>query len=210
MNYGQFLNMVPEFYLVLILLAVFVVDFIMHRSEKKLDTLYIVTVALLAVLPVRIVFLANPAEAFGGLYVATPAVNVMKAILAFGSLIVVLMAQPWVATQKRLAGEFYMLIISTLLGMFVMMSSGNFLLFFLGLEMASVPLACLVAFDRDRKDSAEGAAKYILVATFSSGVMLFGISFIYAATGTLYFDDVDSRYLSGCAYTSHWLSQRYL
>ena len=190
MNYGQFLNMVPEFYLVLILLAVFVVDFIMHRSEKKLDTLYIVTVALLAVLPVRIVFLANPAEAFGGLYVATPAVNVMKAILAFGSLIVVLMAQPWVATQKRLAGEFYMLIISTLLGMFVMMSSGNFLLFFLGLEMASVPLACLVAFDRDRKDSAEGAAKYILVATFSSGVMLFGISFIYAATGTLYFDDV--------------------
>jgi NADH-quinone oxidoreductase subunit N len=92
MNYGQFLNMVPEFYLVLILLAVFVVDFIMHRSEKKLDTLYIVTVALLAVLPVRIVFLANPAEAFGGLYVATPAVNVMKAILAFGSLIVVLMA----------------------------------------------------------------------------------------------------------------------
>ena len=70
------------------------------------------------------------------------------------------------------------------------MSSGNFLMFFLGLEMASVPLACMVAFDKDRKNSAEGAAKYILVATFSSGIMLFGISFIYAATGTLYFDDV--------------------
>ena len=190
MNYGQFLNMVPEYYLVLILLAVFAVDFIMHKSEKKLDTLYVVTVALMAVLPVRIMLLADPAEAFGGLYVATPAVNVMKAILAFGSLIVVLMAQPWLQTQKRLAGEFYMLIISTLLGMFVMMSSANFLLFFLGLEMASVPLACMVAFDRNRKQSAEGAAKYILVATFSSGVMLFGISFIYAATGTLYFADV--------------------
>ena len=63
-------------------------------------------------------------------------------------------------------------------------------MFFLGLEMASVPLACMVAFDKDRKNSAEGAAKYILVATFSSGIMLFGISFIYAATGTLYFDDV--------------------
>ena len=155
MNYGQFLNMVPEYYLVLILLAVFAVDFIMHKSEKKLDTLYIVTVALMAVLPVRIVLLADPSEAFGGLYVATPAVNVMKAILAFGSLIVVLMAQPWLQSQKRLAGEFYMLIISTLLGMFVMMSSANFLLFFLGLEMASVPLACMVAFDRNRKQSAE-------------------------------------------------------
>ena len=182
--------MVPEYYLVLILLAVFVVDFIMHRSEKKLDVLFAVTAALMIVLPVRIALMSEPTEAFGGLYVASSAVNVMKVILAFGTLIVIIMAQPWVATQKRLAGEFYMLIISTLLGMFVMMSSGNFLLFFLGLEMASVPLACMVAFDRDRKNSAEGAAKYILVATFSSGVMLFGISFIYAATGSLYFDDV--------------------
>jgi NADH-quinone oxidoreductase subunit N len=83
-----------------------------------------------------------------------------------------------------------MLILSTLLGMYMMMSSGSFLMFFLGLEMASVPLACMVAFDKRKKNSAEGAAKYILVATFSSGVMLFGISFIYAATGSLYFDNV--------------------
>jgi NADH-quinone oxidoreductase subunit N len=130
---------------------------------------------------------------FGGLYVASPAVNVMKLILTFGTLIVTIMAESWVETRQRIAGEFYMLILSTLLGMFVMMSSGNFLMFFLGLEMASVPLACMVAFDKDRKNSAEGAAKYILVATFSSGVMLFGISFIYASTGTLYFYDIASH-----------------
>ena len=70
------------------------------------------------------------------------------------------------------------------------MSSGSFLLFFLGLETASVPMACLVAFDKWKKKSAEAAAKYVLVATFSSGVMLYGISFVYAATGTLYFDGV--------------------
>ena len=190
MNYGQFLNMVPEFYLVLMLIAIFVVDFIMHRSEKKLDVLFSVTAALLVVLPVRIALLSEPAEAFGGLYVASQAVNVMKVILAVGTLIVVIMAQPWLKTAEKLAGEFYMLILSTLLGMFVMMSSGNFLMFFLGLEMASVPMACMVAFDKWKKSSAEGAAKYILTATFSSGVMLYGISFVYAATGTLYFDDV--------------------
>ena len=190
MNYGQFLNMVPEFYLVLILLAVFVVDFCMHKSEKKLDCLSAVTCALLVALTARIALLAEPAEAFGGLYVASAAVNVMKVILAFGTLIVVIMAYPWLKTCEHLAGEFYMLIISTLLGMYIMMSSGNFLLFFLGLETASVPLACLVAFDKWKKNSAEGAAKYILVATFSSGVMLYGISFIYAAAGTLYFGDV--------------------
>jgi len=194
MNYGQFLHMIPEFYLVVILLAVFVVDFIEHRSEKKHDVLFAVTAALMIVLPVRIALLSEPAEAFGGLYVTSSAVNIMKVILAFGTLIVIIMAQPWLKkSAAKLEGEFYMLIISTLLGMFIMMSSGNFLLFFLGLETASVPLACMVAFDRHRNDSAEGAAKYILVATFSSGVMLFGISFIYAATGTLYFDDVAAK-----------------
>ena len=70
------------------------------------------------------------------------------------------------------------------------MSSGHFLMFFLGLEMASVPMACLVAFDKKSKLSAEAGAKYILTATFSSGVMLYGLSIVYAAMGTLYFEDV--------------------
>ena len=191
MNYSDFLKMIPEFYLVIILIAVFVADFCLHKSEKKHNILFAITVALMAVLPFRIALLSEPSEAFGGLYVASAAVNVMKVILAFGSVIVLIMAEPWLKKgAEKLRGEFYMLIVSTLLGMFMMMSSGSFLLFFLGLEMASVPLACMVAFDRQRKESAEGAAKYILMATFSSGVMLFGISFIYAATVTLYFDDV--------------------
>ena len=191
MNYSDFLKMTPEFYLVIILIAVFFVDFCLHKSEKKHNALFAVTVALMAVLPFRIALLSEPAEAFGGLYVASAAVNVMKTILAFGTVVVLIMAEPWLKKgAEKLRGEFYLLIISTLLGMFMMMSSGSFLMFFLGLEMASVPLACMVAFDKDRKNSAEGAAKYILVATFSSGVMLFGISFIYASTGTLYFGDV--------------------
>ena len=191
MNYSDFLKMTPEFYLVIILIAVFFVDFCLHKSEKKHNALFAVTVALMAVLPFRIALLSEPAEAFGGLYVASAAVNVMKTILAFGTVVVLIMAEPWLKQgAEKLRGEFYLLIISTLLGMFMMMSSGLFLIFFLGLEMASVPLACMVAFDKDRKNSAEGAAKYILVATFSSGVMLFGISFIYASTGTLYFGDV--------------------
>ena len=189
MNYGQFLNLMPEAFLVLWLLIVFVADFSLMKSERKVSVLGKLTSALLLCQTI-LMFGIQPSEAFGGLYVASAAVNVMKTILAFGTFIVVVMAQSWVESRQRLAGEFYMLVISTLLGMYVMMSSGNFLLFFLGLEMASVPMACMVAFDKDRKNSAEGAAKYILMATFSSGVMLFGISFIYAATGTLYFNDV--------------------
>ena len=194
MNYGQFLRMMPEFYLVLILLVVFAIDFIMHRSEKKHDVLSGVAVALMLVLPFQIALLAEPAAAFGGMYVATQAANVMKIILSIGTVIVMIMAEPWLKNEcSKREGEFYLLVISTLLGMFIMMSSGNFLLFFLGLETASVPMACLVAMDKWKKNSAEGAAKYILTATFSSGIMLYGLSFVYGATGTLYFDDVAHR-----------------
>ena len=194
MNYGQFLRMMPEFYLVLILLVVFAIDFIMHRSEKKHDVLSGVAVALMLVLPFQIALLSEPAAAFGGMYVATQAANVMKIILSIGTVIVMIMAEPWLKNEcSKREGEFYLLVISTLLGMFIMMSSGNFLLFFLGLETASVPMACLVAIDKWKKNSAEGAAKYILTATFSSGIMLYGLSFVYGATGTLYFDDITMR-----------------
>ena len=192
MNYGQFLNMVPEFYLVCILLVVFFMDFFFSRkSGRDHEVFGGVTIGLMLVLPFRIAFLSEPAEAFGGMYVASQAANVMKVILSIGTVIVLIMAEPWLKNEaKNHRGEFYLLMLSTLLGMFIMVSSGSFLLFFLGLETASVPMACLVAMDKWKKKSAEAAAKYILVATFSSGVMLYGISFVYAATGTLYFDDV--------------------
>ncbi len=192
MGYSQFLNMVPEFYLVCILLVVFFVDFICSRkSENSQEVFGGVTIGLMLVLPFRIAFLSEPTEAFGGMYVATQAANVMKVILSIGTVIVLIMAEPWLKNEaKNHRGEFYLLMLSTLLGMFIMVSSGSFLLFFLGLETASVPMACLVAMDKFKKKSAEAAAKYILVATFSSGVMLYGISFVYAATGTLYFNDV--------------------
>ena len=77
--------------------------------------------------------------------------------------------------------------------MYLMVGAGNFLLFFIGMELASVPMACLVAFDKYKHHSAEAGAKYILCALFASGLMLYGISFFYGTTGTLYFDDMAAR-----------------
>lgn len=71
-----------------------------------------------------------------------------------------------------------------------MISAGHFLMFFIGLETASIPMAALVAFDKYRHHSAEAGAKYILTALFSSGLLLYGISLIYGTVGTLYFDDI--------------------
>jgi len=193
MGYNQFLNMIPEAFLVLTLILVFFADFCLMKSERKNSVLSKMTAALL-ICQILLMTTVAPAEAFGGMYVATQAANVMKIILTLGTLIVVIMAQSWIENEaKKYSGEFYLLVLSTLLGMFIMTSSGNFLLFFLGLETASVPMACLVALDKYKKNSAEGAAKYILTATFSSGVMLFGLSFVYGSVGTLYFDDIMQR-----------------
>ena len=215
MNYGQFLNMVPEASLVAILIILFFADFALSKSEKKHSVLRCLTHTLLLLQLVPCV-LAEPTSVFGGLYVSTAAANAMKLILTGGTLIVAIMAQAWLKAPLSspvgdtnaqgneapsgavggaflYEGEFYMLLVSTLLGMYVMTSSGHFLMFFLGLEMASVPMACLVAMDKWKKDSAEAGAKYILTATFSSAIMLYGISFIYGACGTLYFDDVAAK-----------------
>ena len=193
MGYSQFLNMIPEAFLVLALILVFIADFCLTKSERKNAVICKMTSALL-VCQIVLMTTVPAAEAFGGMYVASQAANVMKIILTLGTLIVVIMAQPWLENEVRKnSGEFYLLVLSTLLGMYMMTSSGNFLMFFLGLETASVPMACLVAFDKYKKNSAEGAAKYILTATFSSGIMLYGISFVYGSVGTLYFNDVADK-----------------
>lgn len=202
MNYSQFLYMMPEVTLVVLLLVTFVADF---ATSQKIRTLaptdkrrswFNPMICLLMFAHILInLFPIETHTVFGGMYIATPAIGVIKTILAFGTLIVLIQSKEWLSRLDTAfkEGEFYLLVIATLLGMNMMVSANHFLLFFLGLEMASVPMACLVAFDKYRHDSAEAGAKFILTATFSSGVMLYGISFIYGAVGTLYFEDIATQ-----------------
>ena len=202
MNYSQFLYMMPEVTLVVLFLVTFVVDF---ATSQKIRTLaptdkrrswFNPMICLLMFAHILInLFPIETHTVFGGMYIATPAIGVIKTILAFGTLIVLIQSKEWLSRPDTAfkEGEFYLLVIATLLGMNMMVSANHFLLFFLGLEMASVPMACLVAFDKYRHDSAEAGAKFILTATFSSGVMLYGISFIYGAVGTLYFEDIATQ-----------------
>ena len=191
MNYIQFIQMVPEAILVAVLVITFIADFASHGKKCRDWFNPLVSVMLLASAAATLFSCQETYELFGGAYIATPANTMMKAILCAGTFIVVLQSKRWLSNNdtRRIEGEFYMLTISTLLGMYVMMSAGSFLMFFLGLETASVPLACMVALDKMRKDSAEAAAKFILTATFSSGVMLYGMSLLYGAVGTLYFTE---------------------
>ena len=191
MNYIQFIQMIPEAILVAVLVITFIADFASHGKKCRDWFNPLVSVMLIASAAATLFSCQETYKLFGGAYIATPANTMMKAILCAGTFIVVLQSKRWLSNNdtRRIEGEFYMLTISTLLGMYVMMSAGSFLMFFLGLETASVPLACMVALDKMRTASAEAAAKFILTATFSSGVMLYGMSLLYGAVGTLYFTE---------------------
>lgn len=190
MGYSNFLFLKEELSLIAVMLLLFIFD--LFGSEKSLKYFHPVACILFLIHTLIHFFPAGTAEAFGGMYVNTPMGSIVKTLLNTGTLIVLLQARNWVNGESILIrrGEFYPILFSTLLGMYFMISAGNFLLFFIGLETASIPMAILSAYDKYKRESAEAGAKYILSATFASGLSLYGVSLIYGTVGTLYFADI--------------------
>ena len=197
---GILIYMRPEIALMAAIVIAFLYDLIAGNKARKFFNPLMCMVMLACVAACVISFPREPGEIFGGMFSYEPVHSVLKCILAIGTLIVFLQADKWLGREdtefKR--GEFYVLTLSTLLGMYFMISAGHFLMFFIGMELASVPMACLVAFDKYRHNSAEAGAKFILSALFASGLMLYGISFLYGTCGTLYFSDMPAH-LDGSA-----------
>ena len=193
MDYSAiFSYMYTEIALVGVIVAALVYDLAAGKKGRQAFHGVMCALLLLFIAGTVYPYHKETAEVFGGMYVYNPVYGIVKSILAIGTLIVFLQSDTWIRKEdtefKR--GEFYVLTLSTLLGMDIMISAGHFMMFFIGLELASVPMACLVAFDKYKHNSAEAGAKYILSALFASGLMLYGISFLYGTTGTLYFDDM--------------------
>ena len=199
MDYSQFLHMREELSLVVVLILLFLADLFMspdaHKNDGKARLNTMLPVILMAVHTAINLIPGTAADVFGGMYHYVPMHTVVKSILHIGTLIVFLMAHEWLKREDTSfkQGEFYVLTLSTLFGMYLMISAGHFLMFFIGLETASIPMAALIAFDKYRHHSAEAGAKYILTALFSSALLLFGLSMIYGSAGTLYFDDLPAH-----------------
>ena len=131
-------------------------------------------------------------DAFSGMYSTSPVCSMIKNILNVGVLIVLIQSVRWTNGDLMAVrrGEFYELLLVTLFGMYLMISARHFLLFVIGLESASLPLAAMVAMEKNRYESHEAAIKYILTAVFSSAIFMMGLSFVYALAGSLYFNDI--------------------
>ncbi|MBO7382771.1 MAG: NADH-quinone oxidoreductase subunit N, partial [Muribaculaceae bacterium] len=205
MDYSQFLVMSQEIGLVAVFLLIFLFDTFAPR--KALGATAPLACVLFAAFTIVNICLpcfrpeaVEPQSAFGGMYVTNKALFMIKNILNVGVLIVLIQSIKWVNSPDQIMrrGEFFELLLVTLFGMYLMMSSRHFLTFIIGLESASLPLAAMVAFEKKKYESHEAAIKYLLTAVFSSAILLMGISFVYALSGSLYFADIAESIVEEC------------
>lgn len=178
--------MKPE---LMITIIIFILLFIKIAGRMKQENLLTLIQALLLVNFIAGFFLNKPGVLFDGMYVSGDLVILQKNILNLGVYIISLLFTDWFRKTGHLH-EFFILMLSAVLGMSFMISSGNLLMFYLSLELATIPVAAMANFDLDKKQSSEASMKMILSSAFSSGIMLFGISLIYGATGSIQFAEL--------------------
>jgi NADH-quinone oxidoreductase subunit N len=155
--------------LLLIAAALLVLMAEIFWNPAKKNSISIFSIILFAVITIA-GFIPSPSGTiFGGMYVADSTRLLMKNILNIGVLLVFIQSVTWLNKEENSdkVSEYFMLLISTLVGMNFMISSGHFLMFYIGLELATIPIAALAAYDRYRNNSAEAGIKLILSSALS-------------------------------------------
>ena len=193
MDLGQFILMRHELLLTVAALAVLVAE--IFTSEKNKSKLINFTLVLFALVTFIGFIPGETGNLFGGSFQSSQLTVLMKNVLNLAVLIVFLQAEGWLRKPENAdkISEYFVLTLSTLIGMNFMISAGDFLIFYIGLETATIPIAGLAAFDKYKSQSAEAGIKLILSSALSSGILLFGLSMIYGATGSIYFADIVTK-----------------
>jgi NADH-quinone oxidoreductase subunit N len=172
-----------------IAVVIFVLLFIKIGKGLKNDSLLTLIQVLLFMNVVLGFAFSEEGSAFSGMFYSNAVIAFQKNILSIAVFLISLLCADWLKKTPHLS-EFFVLLLSAQMGMFFMISSGNLLMFYLGLELSTIPVAALGNFDLQKRISSEAAMKMILSSAFSTGILLFGISLIYGATGTISFSEL--------------------
>lgn len=174
---------------VVVSLIIFILLFIKLGKEMQRDT-WLSWVQLLLLINTLVAFGFNDTgRIFGGMFVHNPLIGFQKGILALGVYLISLIGANWFREQEH-APELFMLMLSSLLGINFLLSSDHLLLFYLALELTSIPAAAMVNFDLGNRKSSEAAMKMVMSSALASGVLLFGMSLLYGVTGSLNFASI--------------------
>ncbi len=153
-------------------------------SGKNSGGLYVNLLLLGVLVAIGLVAFPAPNAQFGDLIHVNSLNRFIRGLLYLGTFFIVIQSSSWLKKHHH-AAEFSILLLVVLSGLGLMVSTGNLLIFYLGLEMASIPLAAMASFNLTSKMSGESGLKLILSSAFSSGFLLFGISLIFGLTGTI-------------------------
>jgi NADH-quinone oxidoreductase subunit N len=177
----------PEIILTVMGMVILILDALSSGARRTLAYgLSLVTLAVLAVVSFWQWNMGLVGETFFGMYIADPLAHLLKMASYLAVALTLVYGREYMQSRDMLrGGEFYVLVLFALLGQMVMISAGNFLTIYLGLELMSLALYALVAIRRDHAQSTEAAMKYFVLGALASGFMLYGMSMLYGATGNL-------------------------
>ena len=191
MDFSNFLLMRHEILLLAIIILLITAEIFMSQSKK--GSIVHLAIFLFGIHTIIGFFSLEESSLFGGMFRTNGMIHFFKNILNVGVFILLLQSADWI--QEKMVAlnrgtEFFILLFSSLLGMYFMISAGDFLMFYLGLELSMLPVAALAAYETTNRKSSEAGIKLILSSALASGVALFGISMLYATTGSIYFNDI--------------------
>lgn len=191
MDIGNFLLMRHELLLLAITLLLIVAEIFIPNHKK--GSIVHLAIFLFGIHTVVGFLTIEESSLFGGMFRTNGMIHFFKNVLNVGVFVLLLQSADWlqekIVKQNR-GAEFFILLFSSLLGLYFMISAGDFLMFYLGLELSTLPVAALASFEVAKRKSSEAGIKLILSAALASGISLFGISLLYATSGSIYFNDI--------------------
>jgi NADH-quinone oxidoreductase subunit N len=187
MTLADLVPMIPELFLLSATCLLLLADLWISEQRRGLTHfLALVVLAATAALVLRDGgAAAEPVSAFGNMFLRDAVGSVLKLFILGVTAAAFVYAKPYLAERGILKGEFYSLTLFAVLGMMVMVSAGNLLTIYLGLELMALSTYALVAMHRDNKVASEAAMKYFVLGALASGMLLYGMSMMYGASGSL-------------------------
>jgi NADH-quinone oxidoreductase subunit N len=192
MNFDiDYLALAPEFVIVATMLVVFTLDLILSRPNKYWTATAAVAGTALAAIP--LIFLAVDGETrsiFGGSYVVDEFALVLKGLFIVAAYLVLLLSHHYIESERFYEGEYYFLLLASILGSLVMASSRDLIILFIALELTTGPLYLLAGWRKGDVKSNEASLKYFILGVLSTAILLWGMSLLYGLTGEVTFSGI--------------------
>jgi len=189
----------PEAFILAAVSVILIVDLFLDEPRRHWS--YVLTLLTLVVAAVLTLTTSGGpvAYAFNGMFVDDPMADVLKMFVYIGVAAILIYSRLYARARQLFRGEFFVLALFATLGMMVMISASHLLTLYLGLELLSLSLYSMVALQRDSTAATEAAMKYFVLGALASGMLLYGMSMIYGATGSLAIADVAKSIAAGTA-----------